>query len=160
MFRKPEPRTAFDGLDDWLRERFFRHGGNAGVIRQEVAAEHGIVIGLRSLELRVRGWRRELAAQKRATVRFETGPGVSCRSTSAKRRYGPARSGFGRGVLGDAGLFPPRACPGLAPRVSSRLVRRHGGDVPGVWWRSRGRAARQCEGAGRAPCPRTRPRSV
>ena len=75
VFRKPERRTAFDGLDDWLRERFFRHGGNADVIRQELAAEHGIVIGLRSVELRVQGWRRELAAQKRATVRFETAPG-------------------------------------------------------------------------------------
>lgn len=32
-FQKPERRTAFDGLDDWLRERFFRHGGNADVVR-------------------------------------------------------------------------------------------------------------------------------
>lgn len=74
-FQKPERRTAFDGLDDWLRERFFRHGGNADVVRQELASEHGIVIGLRSVELRVQCWRRELKAQARATVRFETAPG-------------------------------------------------------------------------------------
>jgi transposase len=74
-FRKPVRRTAFDGLDEWLRERFFRHGGNADVVRQELASEHGIVIGLRSVELRVQGWRRELTAQMRATVRFETAPG-------------------------------------------------------------------------------------
>ena len=74
-FRKPERRTAFDGLDDWLRERFFRHGGNADVVRQELASEHGIVIGLRSVALRVRRWRWELKAQARATVRFETAPG-------------------------------------------------------------------------------------
>lgn len=74
-FRQPARRTAFDGLDDWLRERFFRHEGNADVIRQELASEHGIVIGLRSVELRVRRWRRELKAQTRATVRFETAPG-------------------------------------------------------------------------------------
>lgn len=74
-FAKPERKTAFDGLDDWLRERFFRHGGNADVIRQELASEHGIVIGLRSVELRVQRWRRELRAHKRATVRFETRPG-------------------------------------------------------------------------------------
>jgi transposase len=74
-FARPERKTAFDGLDDWLRERFFRHGGNADVIRQELASEHGIVIGLRSVELRVQCWRRELRAQKRATVRFETPPG-------------------------------------------------------------------------------------
>jgi transposase len=74
-YSKPVRGTAFDGLDDWLRERFFRHGGNADVIRQELASEHGIVIGLRSVELRVQHWRRELKAQKRATVRFETAPG-------------------------------------------------------------------------------------
>ena len=69
-YRQPVRRTAFDGLDDWLGERFFRHEGNADVIRQELASEHGIVIGLRSVELRVKCWRRELKAQKRATVRF------------------------------------------------------------------------------------------
>jgi transposase len=74
-FKRPARRSAFDGLDDWLRERFFRHDGNADVIRQELASEHGIIIGLRSVELRVRQWRRELKAQKRAAVRFETAPG-------------------------------------------------------------------------------------
>lgn len=74
-FSKPARKTAFDGLEDWLRERFFRHGGNADVVRQELASEHGVVIGLRSVELRVQPWRRELKAQKRATVRFETRPG-------------------------------------------------------------------------------------
>jgi transposase len=74
-YRQPVRKCAFDGLDDWLRERFFRHGGNADVVRQELASEKGIVIGLRSVELRVQRWRRELTAQKRATVRFETAPG-------------------------------------------------------------------------------------
>lgn len=74
-FAKAPRKTAFDGLDDWLRERFFRHDGNADVIRQELASEHGIVIGLRSVELRVQPWRRELRAYKKATVRFETPPG-------------------------------------------------------------------------------------
>ena len=57
-FRKPERKTAFDGLDNWLRERFFRHGGNAYVIRQELESEHGIKICLRSVEKRVQCWRR------------------------------------------------------------------------------------------------------
>lgn len=74
-FAKPARKSAFDGLEDWLRERFFRHGGNADVVRQELASEHGIVIGLRSVELRVQRWRRELKAQRWATVRFETRPG-------------------------------------------------------------------------------------
>src|SRR4029453_724085 len=74
-FRKPVRRTAFDGLDEWLRERFFRHGGNADVGRQELARGLGIGLGVRSVELRVQRWRRELKAQMRATVRFETAPG-------------------------------------------------------------------------------------
>jgi transposase len=35
-FAKPERKSALDGLDDWLRERFFRHAGNADVIRQDL----------------------------------------------------------------------------------------------------------------------------
>ncbi len=45
------------------------------MIRQELASEHGIVIGLRSVELRVQPWRRELRARRQATMRFETRPG-------------------------------------------------------------------------------------
>lgn len=74
-FQQPRRKTAFDGLETWLRERFFRHGGNADVVRQELAAEHGIVVSLRHVERRVAEWRRELKAQTRATVRFETPPG-------------------------------------------------------------------------------------
>ena len=74
-YAQPQRRSALDGLDDWLRERFFRHGGNADVLRQELASEHGIEIGLRTVELRVQRWRRELKAQKLATARFETRPG-------------------------------------------------------------------------------------
>ena len=74
-FRKPERKTAFDGLEDWLRERFFRHGGNANIVRQELESEHGIKFCLRSVEKRVQEWRRELKAERRATVRFETRPG-------------------------------------------------------------------------------------
>jgi AraC-like DNA-binding protein len=64
-FRQPARRSALD----WLRERFFRHGGNADVIRQELAAEHGVVLSLRHVERRVAGWRRELKAQARARRR-------------------------------------------------------------------------------------------
>ncbi len=53
----------------------FRHGGNADVVGHELKSEHGIRICLRPVEKRVRGWRRELKAAKRATVRFETRPG-------------------------------------------------------------------------------------
>jgi hypothetical protein len=52
-----------------------RHHGNAGVVRQEVIAEHGIAVSLRTVERAVAGYRQELAAEARATVRFETPPG-------------------------------------------------------------------------------------
>ena len=41
-FRQPVRRSALDGLEDWLRERFFRHGGNADVIRQELDASNNL----------------------------------------------------------------------------------------------------------------------
>ncbi len=74
-FARALRKTAFDGLEDWLRERFFRHDGNADVIRQELASEPGIVIGLRSVELRVQPWRPWLGAARQAPMRFETRPG-------------------------------------------------------------------------------------
>ena len=74
-YRQPERRSALDGLEEWLRERFFRHNGNADVIRQELGSEHGVAVSLRHVERRVACWRRELKAQARACVRFETPPG-------------------------------------------------------------------------------------
>jgi transposase len=55
--------------------RFVRHRGNADVIRQELAAEKSIVVSLRTIERAVQPYRQELAAQARATARFETAPG-------------------------------------------------------------------------------------
>jgi transposase len=63
------------GLEPWLRERFLQHRGNADVVRQELAREHGIAVSLRTVERAVQGYRRELSAAARATVRFETTPG-------------------------------------------------------------------------------------
>src|SRR5215212_6752390 len=41
---------ALDGLEDWLAERFRRHRGNADVVRQELSAEHGIAVRVRTVE--------------------------------------------------------------------------------------------------------------
>jgi transposase len=68
------PKTL-TGYEDWLSERFRRHAGNADVVRQELEAEEGIKVSLRTLERAVAHLRRELAAEARATVRFETPPG-------------------------------------------------------------------------------------
>jgi transposase len=74
-YRQPERTKALDGLEAWLRERLRRHRGNADVIRQELAAEKDIVVSLRTVERAVKPYRQELAAEARATVRFETPPG-------------------------------------------------------------------------------------
>jgi transposase len=74
-YRQPERKKALDGLEAFLRERFRRHRGNADVLRQELAAEKSICLSLRTVERAVQPFRQELAAQARATVRFETAPG-------------------------------------------------------------------------------------
>ena len=63
------------GLEAWVAERFRRHAGNADVVRQELAAEKGICLTLRTIEREVAPLRRELDAEARATIRFETPPG-------------------------------------------------------------------------------------
>jgi transposase len=74
-YKQPARRKVLDGLEAWLRERFERHRGNADVVRQELLAEKNIVVCLRTIERAVVPYRRELAAQARATMRFETAPG-------------------------------------------------------------------------------------
>src|SRR3712207_3417554 len=74
-FRPPPRPGALSGLEGWLAERFRRHRGNADVVRQELVSEHGIAVGLRTVERAVAHLRRELQAEARATVRFETPPG-------------------------------------------------------------------------------------
>jgi transposase len=73
--RQPVRHKRLDGEQIWLKERLIRHRGNADVIRQELAAEKGILVSLRTIERAVRPYRRELAAEARATTRFETAPG-------------------------------------------------------------------------------------
>ena len=63
------------GVEDWLAERFRRHAGNADVVRQELLAEKGIKVSLHTVEREVAPLRRELMAEARATLRFETPPG-------------------------------------------------------------------------------------
>jgi transposase len=74
-FATPRRAGKLDGLEAWLRERFHRHRGNADVVRQDLEREHGVRVSLRTVERAVRPYRRELAAEARATLRFETPPG-------------------------------------------------------------------------------------
>jgi transposase len=49
-YRQPQRKKALDGQGAWLRERLRPHRGNADVIRQELAAEKGIIVSLRTVE--------------------------------------------------------------------------------------------------------------
>ncbi len=66
-FATPQRASKLDGLEEWLRERFLRHRGNADVVRQDLERMRGIRVSLRTVERAVQPYRRELAAEARAT---------------------------------------------------------------------------------------------
>lgn len=74
-FKAPQRAKTLDGHEDWLRERFIRHRGNADVVRQDLAAEKGMTVSLRTLQRAVQPYRQALKAEALASVRFETPPG-------------------------------------------------------------------------------------
>lgn len=74
-YGSPRRAAKLDGLEDWLKERFFRHRGNAEVVRQDLSRELSIEVSRRTVERAVAGYRRLLAAEAKATLRFETPPG-------------------------------------------------------------------------------------
>lgn len=74
-YRQPTRESRLAGRGDWLRERFLQHRGNCDVVRQQLVRELGITASLRTVERACRGFRQELESARRATVRFETGPG-------------------------------------------------------------------------------------
>lgn len=74
-YRAPRRAKKLDGVREWLAERFRRHRGNGDVIRQDLEREKGLIVSLRTVERAVAGLRQALAAEARATLRFETPPG-------------------------------------------------------------------------------------
>jgi transposase len=74
-YRRRGRCSKLSGETAWLRERLIRHYGNADVVRQDLERERGITVSLRTLERAVVPFRAELAAEARATLRFETPPG-------------------------------------------------------------------------------------
>jgi transposase len=77
---------ALAGHEEWLGNCFRRHAGNADVVRQELEREKGIRLSLRTIEREVAPMRRALAAEARATVRFETPPGKQLQIDFGERR--------------------------------------------------------------------------
>jgi transposase len=74
-YQQPDRASVLAGHEAWMRERFLQHRGNCDVVRQQLAKELGIEVSLRTVERACKGWRQELEASRRATVRFETAPG-------------------------------------------------------------------------------------
>ena len=85
-YRSPARDARLAGLEAWLEERFRRHRGNAEVIRQELLAEQRIAVSLRTVERAVAPWRRALAAEARATIRFETAAGEQLQIDFGEKR--------------------------------------------------------------------------
>lgn len=85
-YRRPRRGRRLDGLEDWLAERFRRHGGNCDVVRQDLAREHGLAVSLRTVERAVAPLRQALRAEARACVRFETPPGRQLQIDFGERR--------------------------------------------------------------------------
>jgi len=83
---RPSRPKALDGLESWIDDRFRCHAGNADVVRQELAAEKGNEVSLRTVERAVAHLRQELRAEARATVRFETRPGQQLQIDFGQRR--------------------------------------------------------------------------
>ena len=71
-------RSGGGKLEDqaaWLKERFFRHRGNAEVVWQDLLRELSTDVSQRTVELAVAPFQRLLAADAKATVPFETPAG-------------------------------------------------------------------------------------
>jgi transposase len=135
-FRAPERRKRLDGLEDWLRERFIRHRGNADVVRQDLLAEQGLAVSPRTLQRAVQSYRQALKAEALATTRFETPPGHQLQIDFGERR---SRSAAG-------GSRPSCSWPLSAIRAGCMCVRsgprsRSTGS-PG--WRARSRPSAGC----------------
>jgi transposase len=74
-YKKPDRVRCLEHVEDWLRAEFVRHRGNAEVVRRELEREHGLTVTLRTVQRAVKPFRAQLAAEAKATVRFETRPG-------------------------------------------------------------------------------------
>src|SRR5215475_4786852 len=49
-YKVPRRKRVLRGLEQWLAQRLQQHHGNADVVRQDLAREHGIVVSLRTVQ--------------------------------------------------------------------------------------------------------------
>jgi transposase len=149
-YRQPRRKKALDGQEAWLRERLRRHRGNADVIRQELATEKGIIVSLRTVERAVQRYRQELAAEARATVRFETPPGKQLQidfgerlveiGGSKVRAYLFVATHIRAGITSGHSATNDRRAGSMDWKVrlpsSGEFRRRSCSITPGLWWSS------------------------
>ena len=122
-FRAARSARTLDGHEDWLRERFLRHRGNADVVRQDLLAEKGLAVSRRTLQRAVEPL--SSGAESRGTgdgaVRDATGPPIAYRFWRASGRDW-RREGESLRVRCDARIFAARACPCVPAREAGELV--------------------------------------
>ena len=103
------------GLEDWLQAEFAKHRGNAAVVHQELRRQHGIEVGLRTVQRALAGERQRLRAEAKATVRFETAPGRQLQADFGEMRVEvagePVRVHLGVVTLGYSRRTFVRAFP-------------------------------------------------
>src|SRR5436305_9212026 len=81
--KQPARRRILDGQESWLRERFERHRGNADVVRQELIAEKGLRVSLRTIERAVTPYRRDWQRRRGRRCGLRRRPASSFRSILA-----------------------------------------------------------------------------
>ena len=122
-------------------ERFFRHRGNAEVVRQDLLREQSVEVSLRTVERAVAPLRRLLTAEAKATVRFETPPGRQLQIDFGQLRV-PIAAGRERVYLFVATLGYSRRCHVAAFRRSVTSGSRRGSGV----WKGRSVTSAACPG--------------
>lgn len=74
-YRAPYKEKKLANLEGWLKETFLQHKGNSAVVHQELKRQYGLNLHSSTVRRAVQRYRRELEAEAKATVRFETPPG-------------------------------------------------------------------------------------
>jgi transposase len=85
-YKSPDRGSVLDEHRDWLEAEYQRHRGNAEVVRQELERQRGIAVSLRTIERAVEGRRALAAAEAKATLRFETPPGIQAQADFGSKR--------------------------------------------------------------------------
>ena len=79
-YAKPQRSSRLEGQEEWLAQELRKHRGNADVVRQELERQKGIQVSLRTVQRAVQENRVAIEAEAKATLRFETPPGLQAQA--------------------------------------------------------------------------------